>query len=161
MDAFATFDRAEGDLFDKVTTLNRTIHRDQLAHREAKLGRIPDVITDWVMLEAEELVRIAATTGDLESLDVAAFETQLRMFEVRLAAVVAAPPEKTKTELRKAFVQCAQDFDVAGRELLARAQARIKLTDVEQLMITAGDASAVVGTPAALVAAYNRCVKGP
>ncbi len=162
--AFHEFDVAQGALFDEVYRLNRSVHQDQLARREHKNGRTFAVIADDMMLRAEDLVRFAATPWDhLDKLDVVAFTTSLGRFESAIEEMSAyGLANTTEAEgVMKGFRQVtstAQDYLTTAKQLLIRARDHVAYTDAEKIMLAASNERSVVGTPAAMILAYNNLV---
>jgi hypothetical protein len=162
--AFGAFDAAQGALFDQVYRLNRKAHQDQLALREKKDGRTLPIIADDMMFHAEDLVRFAAIPWDhLDKLDLAAFTTSLEAFETSVDEMVsysAANPKKSDALFKDpwTFKQEVKGYLIAAEQLLSRARDHLAYTDAEKIMIAANNERSVIGTPAAMIDAYNRVV---
>jgi len=161
--AFAEFERAQAQLFDRVFRINREIHVDQLARREKKDGPSLAVRADKLVLHAEGFVQVAATTWDrLDALDTAVLTARLAEIEHdlnELAVYSLAQAAETKTF--GGYWQLedhARLFVIASRQLIKRAHDRVPYNDTEKLMIAAGNEASVAGTPASVIAAYNRLV---
>lgn len=161
--AFAEFEHAQAQLFDRVFRINREIHVDQLARREKKDGQSLAVRADKLMLDAEGFVQVAATTWDrLDALDTAVLTARLTEVEHdlnELAVYSLAQPAETKTfGGYSQFEDHARLFVIASRQLIKRAHDRVAYSDTEKLMIGAGNEASVAGAPASVIAAYNRLV---
>jgi hypothetical protein len=161
--AFDEFDRAQGVLFDRVTHLNREAHVAQLAAREKVEGRSLGVRADAITLHAEEIVRQTATTAEhLDALDLPALQTQLLKLEEELQDLTAYAGANGKevTDFVGYFQLEDQirGFVIACKQLVNRATQRLAYTDSEKLMIASGNEMSVPGTPASVIAAYNRVV---
>lgn len=159
--AFDAFDEAQGTLFDQVYLLNRTVHIDQLARREKKDGRKLVTISDAVMVEAEGLVRFAATPWDqLDQLDLPALTLQLGGLENVLEKMTAyALDHEEETDAFEGFqtlVAHANAYVIAAKQLVHRARGNVAYTDADKIMIGANNEAGVPGTPAAMVKTYNR-----
>lgn len=163
--AFREFDRAQGALFDEVRRLDLEVRRGQLARVEQAVGRTIVVLVDLMLLRGEELIALAATPPDqLERLDVKAAATQLAAFEDALAEAVArarAEPSEMQAHVKRFNVLAdrARMLVSATRQLIQRASDELAFTDAERITIAVGDERTVVGTPAAMVAAYNKLVE--
>jgi hypothetical protein len=162
--ALDAFDAAQGALFDQVYQLNRTVHADRLAHREKREGRSLSVIADDAMMRAEDAMRGGAIGADhLDKLDLAVLTARLDKFEAgfeEMQAYALAHP-KELGDNAKAFhglVENGRSYLVAGRQLVIRARDHVPYTDAEKMMIAANNERSVIGTPAAMVNAYNLLV---
>jgi hypothetical protein len=159
--AFREFDRTQGPLFDEVRRLDLGVRRDQLTRTEQREGRTLQVLIDWMMLRGEELIAIASTpTERLEQLDVAAAGAMATAFEDTLAEAAAArrsvDPADTEPDV---LVLQARRFLIAARQMISRARDKLAFTDAERIMLAAANEPEVVGTPAALAAAYNKLIE--
>jgi len=159
--AFRAFDIAQGALFDQVYKLNRQVHLDQVARREQRDGKTFALTTERMILEAEDLVRFTAlpATG-LARLDVDAFDAALAAFENRLEELGgrahAEPSEAESIDRFWTVLEDARNYAIAARQLSRRTRTKLAYSDSEQLMIASNNEAGVVGTPAAMVKAYNR-----
>jgi hypothetical protein len=114
------------------------------------------VAAERMMLQAGDVVAFSTTPADqLAGLDATALAAQLAEFE-RMSVAVR---ELDEAPSRYAgLAQPAAAFAIAGRQLAQRAQGQVAYTDSERIMIGAANEAGVVGTPAALIAAYNKLV---
>jgi hypothetical protein len=163
--AFAAFDAAQGALFDAVSQLNHKVHVDQQARLEKRDGRVVISIAERMMIEAEDLVRYAATPWNrVDKLDADALFAQLDLYEnliEELASSSLAHPEDADRIGGRipALLDLARGYLVVGRQLAQRAKDHAAFTEAEQAMIAAGNEAAVTGAPAAMARAYNRLVE--
>lgn len=164
LEAFAEFDRAQGALSDEVRRLNSRVRVDQLAQREKKTGRTILFLIDKVMFHAEELVRRAAIRSDrLDRLDLGALATELAAFEDVVdelhARALANPAETVKDVADLSIISAAiKTFAIAARQLVTRARDKIPYSEADAIMIKANNEESVIGTPGALISAYNRLI---
>jgi Protein of unknown function (DUF3829) len=158
--AFADFDAAQGRLFDEVTRLNRRIHADQLLHREQRDGRTLEVTSDNLLYQAEGLARFAATRWDqLDKIDVSAFSEQLEAYDYTIEEMAGRIRADVKgAENYKSQLNQARAYQTVIKQLFKRSHDNIGFTEAEKIMIAADNEKAVVGTPAAALAAYNALV---
>lgn len=167
--AFAEFDRAHTVLFDRVYTINRAAFAEQLENKTAKLGAGNEsaaILADRVVLYAQDVVQAGALhSGSLDQIDASAIGPPLAEFERAiddLGAYLRAYPRKATEEAKTApgLFERAKTLAAAAHELELRARAHVEFTPSERLRIDAGSGDRVPGTPASLVAAYNRLVNG-
>jgi hypothetical protein len=161
--AFADFERAQGVLFDLVHQRNRQIHQDQLARREQKEGRTLVVRGDALMLQAEAVVALAATSWDrVDAIDLDALGKHLAELEELAHEMsvhaAATPKEMSAFDGYHSFEHLVRTFVVAIRQLVMRREHGVAWTEAERLMIAANNEANVPGTPTAVVSAYNRLV---
>lgn len=159
--AFAAFDTAQRALFDEALQANHVLGRAQLVERAAKDGRTLPLLVDEVAFAAEGVVRFATVApAQLGELDVPAFTAALLELEVAIDEMVtAASADEDAPRRVNGYHQIedhAEALVIAGRELAARARARVAFTPEEQLRLAAGNEAGVVGTPAAMAEAYNQ-----
>lgn len=162
--AFGEFERAQAQLFDQVFQINRKVHIDQLARREKKEGSNLAVRADRLMIHAEGLVQLAATAWDrLDALDLNVLATHLAEIERDLhelsAYAVAEPAELRAFSGYWNVEDQVRVFVIANKQLIKRARDRVPYSDADKLMIAAGNEASVVGSPASVIAAYNRLVE--
>jgi hypothetical protein len=156
--AYGAFDTSQGVLFDRVFELNRQYHLAQVARR-AKTEKIAlPQLSERAELEAEALVQCAASRSPASC----GFEAHIATF----AAVVEDYKTYAKThaddvddEGVSSFVEDARGLVVAAREMARRLQANLAYSPTESLMIESGDEAKVVGSPAAVIQAYNRIAR--
>jgi len=160
--AFAAFDRAQGELFDKVFLLNRKLHRAELAEREKREGRSQAVLSQRVVLEAEELVELAAIRwNELDKLDVTELGKRVEAFDVvvkELAFYASTVTDPDKQKHLEDILDGARACSRAAKLLMRRARDHIAYSDAEQLLIEADKEAEITGTPAAVIEAYNTLV---
>lgn len=162
--AFTDFDARHGALFDIVFEINHQIHLEQLARREQRDGTTLMLKAERTMLGAEELVRMIAVKFDrLDRLDLPALRAKLAVTEAGIETTTGeaiALPDEGKTQLANVWTlrERGKAFIVSVRQLIARAEARVPLSEAEKIMIAANNEVAIVGSPAAAVHAYNQFV---
>jgi hypothetical protein len=160
--AFDRFDAAQAALFDQVDLHNRAVLADELARRERKEGHTIAVIGDRLFFQADQLVRIAAIRWDqLDRLDLAAAEPLLAGFRRGLDELAVSRLGSHSGDDTKHLDTLADDagaFYLAMQCEVARARDHVAFTDAERLAIATNGESDVVGTPGAVVFAYNRLV---
>jgi hypothetical protein len=162
--AFADFERAQGVLFDLVQQRNRQIYQDQLARREQKEGRTLVVRGGTLVLQAETVVALAATSWDrIDTIDLDALGKHLAELEELAHEMsvhaVATPKEMSAFDGYHGFEDRVRLFLVAVRQLVMRRERGVAWTEAERLMIAANNEAGVPGTPASVVSAYNRLVE--
>ena len=160
--AFDHYDAAQAALFDQVFALNHKIHVDQLARRTKDEGRTLAVMLEELILRAEEVVPFASVSSDrLDAIDVERMTNAIVALQSAVDEVAAyydLHPREAEA-LLKGFWQIPRDakaYVAAARQLAARARDHLAYTDAEKLQIVAHNEAAVVGTPAAMIAAYNQ-----
>jgi hypothetical protein len=159
--AYDAFDTSQGVLFDRVFELNRKYHLAQAARR-AKTEKVAlPQLAERVELEAEALVECAAT-GSEASLAGCGFETHIAMFASVLEdykTYAKTHPDEVDATGVSSFVEDAGRLVVAAREMAGRLQTNVAYSATENLMIESGDGAKVVGSPAAVIEAYNRIAR--
>jgi hypothetical protein len=163
--AFAAFDRAHNALFELVFKLNHEVHASQLAQRIERDGRNAVNVTDTIMLLAEDLAHYGELSPDrVDQIDLAALTRQLDQIDRQvheLDGIATSDLEDANhVPHLPALLDAIHAFVAAGRQLVVRAQNHVAYSDAEKIMIGARNDAAVIGTPAALLAAYNRMVNG-
>lgn len=160
--AFDQFDAAQAALFDQVFALNHKIHVDQLARRTRDEGRTLGVMLEELVVRAEEVVPFASISSDrLDAIDLAGMTNAIVALQSAVDEVSSyydLHPAEAEA-LLKGFWQIPRDaksYVAAARNLAARARDHVAYTDAEKLQIVAHNEAAVVGTPAAMIAAYNQ-----
>jgi hypothetical protein len=159
--AFDHFDAAQAALFDQVFALNHKIHVDQLARRTKDEGRTLAVMLEEMVVRAEALIPYASVSSDrLDAVDLDAMTNAIIALQSSLDEVTAFADlhQKDASALLKGFWEIprsAKDYVFAARQLVARARDHVAYTDAEKLEIAAHNEGAVVGTPAAMIDAYN------
>ena len=159
--AFDHFDAAHSALFDRVYELNHKIHVDQLARRTGDEGRTLAVMAEELILRAESLAPFASVSSDrLDAIDLDAMNAAIVAVESSLDEITAYADlhPKDAEALVSGFWELprsAKAYVFAARQLVARAKEHVAYTDSEKLQIVAHNEAAVVGTPAAMIEAYN------
>ncbi|MBA3392067.1 MAG: DUF3829 domain-containing protein [Deltaproteobacteria bacterium] len=161
---FRQFDTVQAPLFDGVYALNQKIRREQLAKREAKEGRTFPVIVEDLMMRAAELVPLAATPLErIDQIDHAAITARAGVLESvldEMTAFAVANAVEVNEMLRSHPLLAArtQSYLVAARQLANRVSDHVPLSESDKLMIESKNEAEVVGTPAAMISAYNELV---
>jgi hypothetical protein len=167
--SFRRFEVAQARLFDQVYLVNRRAHDKQLASRQEKHGRTLAVITEDAMLRAEGLVQFASVPwSQLDQIDLVAAAAQLDSYAAALheaTRYARTRPEEARTMIAAddgyaSLLELARAYLVAAEQMLDRARNKVPYTDAERLMITSSTSNAgkVIGTPAAMIDAYNRLI---
>jgi hypothetical protein len=173
--AFDSFERAEASLFDKVFDENLRIRTKQLDEREASEGRSYDLLRERLMVEAGAVVRFAhvrATT--LDKLDIVNLGNALSTFDAFVDEVTSAanrarsapdPQDEGAVKISpqqlagyERLERSARAFVVATRELMRRTTDHIGFDPSQLIQLESGGEQDVVGTPAAVIEAYNALV---
>lgn len=160
--AYDAFDASQAVLFDRVFKLNRQYHLAQIARRAKTETIALPQLAERVELEAEALVECAAT-GSRASLEGCGFETHLATFagaleDYKIYAKTHADEVGDGVGVAS-FVEDAGGLLVAAREMARRLQTNVAYSPTETLMIESGDEAKVVGSPAAVIEAYNRIAR--
>ena len=159
--AFHELDTTEAALFDHVYALNHKVHEDQLERRVKFDGRTFTLLNEDIVLRAEDLVHAAAVPVDcLDALALDDVAARVSVLEGKVDEMSAYADEHPKeaSELIKPFwpmQEAAKKVVIAGKQLVSRARQHLAFTDAEKIMLAAGNEASVIGTPAALVEAYN------
>jgi hypothetical protein len=162
--ALKAFDPIANDLYDRVFELNRKAHEDQYRRRLAVDGHTFEMKNEDLMLRAEDIVRRAAVPSDrLDALPIDDLGPRVAALDMVAQEILAYADDKPKEadELMKPYwpmANATHAFVLAAKQVVARATDHIAYSDLEKLMISAGNEKDVAGTPAALVAAYNKLV---
>lgn len=162
--AFDSFDQAQASLFDQVFTINRSVHLAQVARRDSASGPTLASLAEHVQLDAEGLVPYAAEPSDrVDATDLSGLEAQLARLETSIETMSSyAAGHADEVEAfggLEPFLDGARACATSARELAARARDHVAYSETEKLMIGAGNAAEVPGTPAAMVRAYNHFVQ--
>jgi hypothetical protein len=160
--AFDRFDAAQATLFDRVFALNHKIHIDQLARRTKQEGRTFPVMLEDMILRAETVIPYASVSSDrLDAIDVAGMTAAIAGLQSAVDEVTAYTElnPKDPVVLAPGFWHVpidAKQYVAAARQLAVRARDHVAYTDAEKVQIAAHNEAAVVGTPAAMIEAYNQ-----
>lgn len=158
--AFADFDAAHTAFFDELYKRNRAVFADQIARKEKKDGRTATVIADTVVLDAQDIVRLGAVKWDhLDAIDRQTFDTSVVGLDAtldELTAYARTHPADKNTKTTWILIDNARAFAITARQLAIRTRDRVAYSDAEKIMIAANNEASVIGTPAAMIDAYNR-----
>lgn len=160
--AFSAFDAAQGQLFDEVSRLNRQVHAAQLATPAPPAKGKPselDVLWNRMLYEAEGLAHLAASPQLRAELP--RFIQQLQSYERAFAATITYVTSIGKENDHAETLGNARELVTDGKQLLHRTRDNLAYTEAEKIMIAANNEKDVVGSPAAVLASYNRLVDWP
>ena len=148
-DAFASADKA---LRTGVDTINDRRSLERVTAIEAKEGRNARYYVETLMIHAKRVAR----ASDAAKPDVAAITAALADYE---GSMKALEPLAGEAKIDSFFISGAKSFLTSAKQFMRRIRDKVPLSQGDRMMINAGGAEMIEGTPQRLMRDYNSLVE--
>jgi hypothetical protein len=147
-EAFASADKA---LRTGVDTINDRRSLERVAAIEKQEGRTPRYHVEAMMIQAKRVAR----ASDAAKPDVAVIVAALAEYEASVKAIEQAGGE---AKIDSFFISGAKSYLTSAKQFMRRIRDKVPYSQGDRMMINAGGAEMIEGTPQRLMRDYNSLI---